>query len=180
MSAPVPAGWTAHEFTDRVFEGGVSRAKFQVLTRRRRRGALGAATVTSMLASSGAGSGAGTGYELNSYPNSPLDLPSFTSKNGYGHNPYMGTPGYDRATVPLDGAAPGPVAGVVSGPATAFGDLLSVRAMGTGCRAIVVGFDTEFTTTDGVRVVDSYQFAVPIRWTRPSWSRWSSCRCGAG
>ena len=33
--------------------------------------------------------------------------------------------------------------------------------MGTGRRAIVVGFDTEFTTTDGVRVVDSYQFAVP-------------------
>lgn len=33
--------------------------------------------------------------------------------------------------------------------------------MGTGRRAIIVGFDTEFTTTDGVRLVDSYQFTVP-------------------
>lgn len=42
-----------------------------------------------------------------------------------------------------------------------FGDLPSVKAMGTGRPGIVVGFDTEFTTVDGVRVIDSYQFAVP-------------------
>lgn len=161
MSAPVPAGWTAHEFTDRVFEGGVARTKFQVLTRRRRRRTLGSASVTSTLDSSGADSGANSGYELNSYPNTPLNFPSITSENGHGHKPYMGAPGYDRATVSLDGAAPDPVAGVLLGPATAFGDLPSVRAMGTGRRAIVVGFDTEFTTTDGGRLIDSYQFAVP-------------------
>ena len=54
----------------------------------------------------------------------------------------MGPQGYDHATA-------------------AFGDLPSVRAMGTGRAGIVVGFDTEFTTVDGARVIDSYQFAVP-------------------
>ncbi|MCX2163939.1 hypothetical protein [Corynebacterium auriscanis] len=42
-----------------------------------------------------------------------------------------------------------------------FGDLPSVRAMGTGRAGIIVGFDTEFTTSGGARVIDSYQFAVP-------------------
>lgn len=157
MSAPVPAGWTAHEMVDVVHPRDTRSATFQVLTRRRRRGALGATTVTSTLASSGAG----PGVQVELVPRTPLDFPSCTSENVHGHKPHMGAPGYDRATVPLDGAAPQPVAGVVSGPATAFGDLLSVRAMGTGRRAIVVGFDTEFTTTEGVRVIDSYQFAVP-------------------
>jgi hypothetical protein len=47
-------------------------------------------------------------------------------------------------------------------PPTPFGALDSVRAMGTGRAGIVVGFDTEFTTNSaGVRVIDSYQFAVP-------------------
>ncbi|HMS48842.1 hypothetical protein [Candidatus Neomicrothrix sp.] len=49
----------------------------------------------------------------------------------------------------------------VSAPSTAFGNLPSVKAMGTGRAGIVVGFDTEFTTVDGARVIDSYQFAVP-------------------
>ena len=47
----------------------------------------------------------------------------------------------------------------------AFGDLPTVRAMGTGQRAVVIGFDTEFTETVNSlgrksRVVNSYQFAV--------------------
>lgn len=42
MRGPTPAGWTAHEFTDRVFESSAPRTKFQVLTRCRRRRALGA------------------------------------------------------------------------------------------------------------------------------------------
>lgn len=46
-------------------------------------------------------------------------------------------------------------------PTTAFRDLPSVKAMGTGRLGIIVGFDTEFTTIDGERVIDSYQFAVP-------------------
>lgn len=45
--------------------------------------------------------------------------------------------------------------------ATAFADLASVRAMGTGRDGLIVGFDTEFTTVDGVRVIDSWQFATP-------------------
>lgn len=57
--------------------------------------------------------------------------------------------------------APGAVGASVSVPATAFGDLPSVKAMGTGRAGIVVGFDTEFTTTGGTRVIDSYQFVVP-------------------
>lgn len=73
----------------------------------------------------------------------------------------MGPNGYDRATAPVGCASPGPVAGSVSMAAAAFGDLQSVRAMGTGRAGIVVGFDTEFTTAGGARVIDSYQFAVP-------------------
>lgn len=42
-----------------------------------------------------------------------------------------------------------------------FGELASVKAMGTKREAIVVGFDTEFTTGDAGRVINSYQFAVP-------------------
>ena len=55
----------------------------------------------------------------------------------------------------------GAVGASVSVPATAFGDLLSVKAMGTGRAGIVVGVDTEFTTVGGARVIDSYQFVVP-------------------
>lgn len=42
-----------------------------------------------------------------------------------------------------------------------FGALESVKGMGTGRAAQVVGFDTEFHEDDGKRVVDSYQFATP-------------------
>ncbi|WP_197061955.1 hypothetical protein [Sinomonas humi] len=55
-----------------------------------------------------------------------------------------------------------PIQGTASAAPISFGDLPSVRAMGTGRAGIVVGFDTEFTTTgSGTRVIDSYQFAVP-------------------
>lgn len=90
MRAPTPAGWSAHEFTDRVVKSSAPRTKFQVLTRHRRRRALGAPTITSTLASSGANSWADSGCELNSYPNTAPDSHSFTSENGHGHKPYMG------------------------------------------------------------------------------------------
>lgn len=57
-------------------------------------------------------------------------------------------------------------ASVPSGPASgggsgAFGDLATVRAMGTGEHAPVVAFDTEFTyLDDGSRRIDSYQFSL--------------------
>lgn len=86
---------------------------------------------------------------------------SISPSHGHGHKPHMGPNGYDRATVTVGCPAPAPVAGSVSASATAFGDLPSVRAMGTGRAGIVVGFDTEFTTVGGARVIDSYQFAVP-------------------
>lgn len=41
MSAPISGGWTAHEITDRVYVGGIARARFEVLTRRRARGSRG-------------------------------------------------------------------------------------------------------------------------------------------
>ncbi|MEZ5209890.1 hypothetical protein [Gordonia sp. (in: high G+C Gram-positive bacteria)] len=42
-----------------------------------------------------------------------------------------------------------------------FGDLATVRAMGTDQTAPVIGFDTEFTyDADGQRSIDSYQFSV--------------------
>ncbi|WP_182142113.1 hypothetical protein [Schaalia sp. JY-X169] len=61
---------------------------------------------------------------------------------------------------PRDRSGSGVVATAVSISATAFGGLESVRAMGTGKEGIVVGFDTEFTTVDGTRVIDSYQFCT--------------------
>lgn len=42
-----------------------------------------------------------------------------------------------------------------------FGELATVRAMGTGETAALVAFDTEFTyQIDGSRVIDSYQFSL--------------------
>lgn len=48
----------------------------------------------------------------------------------------------------------------VGGSKLAFGDLPSVQAMGTGKRAHVIGFDTEFTIVGDERVIDSYQFSL--------------------
>ena len=51
--------------------------------------------------------------------------------------------------------------GAVASPEVVFGDLPTVKAMGTGKRAPVIGFDTEFTyRKDGSRVIDSYQFSL--------------------
>lgn len=49
-----------------------------------------------------------------------------------------------------------------AGPAAGgFGDLATVRAMGTGVDVAVIGFDTEFTYRDDrSRRIDSYQFCV--------------------
>lgn len=67
---------------------------------------------------------------------------------GGGQNSIPGAPGCDPATP--------------RGFETVdFGTLESVRGMGTGRAAQIVGFDTEFHETAGTRVVDSYQFATP-------------------
>src|SRR5699024_2026375 len=53
-----------------------------------------------------------------------------------------------------------PSPGINSTSSPAFGDLPTVRAMGSGERAPIVGFDTEFTyAADGSRIIDSYQFS---------------------
>lgn len=63
-----------------------------------------------------------------------------------------GLAGTANASVPASGR------GSTSQPV--FGDLPTVRAMGSGERAPVIGFDTEFTClADGSRVIDSYQFS---------------------
>lgn len=69
-----------------------------------------------------------------------------------------GLAGTASASVPT--AAVGtPVVGASTG-SPKFGDLPTVRAMGSGELAPVIGFDTEFTyLDDGSRVIDSYQFS---------------------
>lgn len=63
--------------------------------------------------------------------------------------------GSDRAI------APGPDPMGSSSNEVVFGDLPTVKAMGTGKRAPVVGFDTEFSYRgDGRRVINSYQFSL--------------------
>lgn len=83
--------------------------------------------------------------------NSP-DFPGFSLG---GHKPPMGPRTYD----PASGGLAHPIS--LAGTGITFGDLVSVRAMGTNRRAIIVGFDTEFTTRGGVRRIDSWQFATP-------------------
>ena len=64
-----------------------------------------------------------------------------------------GLAGTASASVPTE-----PVSGTVSG---GFGELRTVRAMGSGKRAPVIAFDTEFTyLDDGSRRIDSYQFSL--------------------
>ena len=53
-----------------------------------------------------------------------------------------------------------PSDGATWATSASFGDLATVRAMGTEQRAPVIGFDTEFTYVDGRRDIDSYQFSV--------------------
>ncbi|MGM0928822.1 MAG: hypothetical protein ACQEXN_03810 [Actinomycetota bacterium] len=155
MSAQVPAGWSAHEIED-------CGARFQVLVRRSPRGGVFAANTSPM-------NTALTAQNRSIAPGS-LKVPGAIERTGADDSP--GTPGFSSRghKAPMGppssgGVTPLPapsVAGAMSGAPTAFGDLPSVRAMGTGRTGIVVGFDTEFTTAGtGARVIDSYQFAVP-------------------
>ena len=110
--------------------------------------------------------------------------PSFacnTNGNSFRPSSPMGGqewPGRDGQAVaasvsPSDGTAVGGVCdghassgvavedGAVASPEVVFGGLPTVKAMGTGKRAPVIGFDTEFTyRKDGSRVIDSYQFSL--------------------
>lgn len=78
-------------------------------------------------------------------PSSPMGAEEWPGRAG----------GSDRAIAPgLD-----PMGG--GSHEVVFGDLPTVKAMGTGKCAPVVGFDTEFTyREDGSRVIDSYQFSL--------------------
>ena len=148
MSALIRAGWRAHEITD----GG---GQFQVLVRRSRRGAADAAGVgRAPTAQDRSIIGGGLKVPPAIERTGAVDSPANPRNSSRGHKTPMGPVSFDPDPAGL-------VAGGVSTPATAFGALPSVRAMGTSRPAMVVGVDTEFTTNDGVRVIDSYQFAVP-------------------
>ncbi|GAA3294894.1 hypothetical protein GCM10017708_31160 [Arthrobacter citreus] len=150
MNTVIPTGWSAHEITD---GGGV----FQVLVRRSLRSTL--PTVPT--------SPSHKPPSTRTYSIAPgtLKLPGAIDYNGAhhsrgipgflsrGHKTPMGPPSYGFMTPPPAQPA--------TGVPVAFGDLSSVRAMGTGRAGIIVGFDTEFTTLAEGRVIDSYQFAVP-------------------
>lgn len=144
MSAPLPAGWSAREISD----GG---GRFQVLVRRSQRTASHSAQNRSI---GGGGPKVPPPSERERAGNSRVNPRS----SAHGHKPPMGPPSFDRVTVPSSS----PVLGSASVSSTEFGDLSSVRAMGTNTPGMVVGFDTEFTTrAEKERVIDSYQFAVP-------------------
>ncbi len=168
MSAAAP-GWEHHEITDGARHGIV----FEVLVRRRARAAVsGAAGLPADASQAGVTGSQNPVAECDSSELSQHSDPSETNVlpgqeadgRARSYAP-MGSPAFrpcDRAAgTGSPSAVPGGVGAGVSAPATAFGDLPSVKAMGTGRAGIVVGFDTEFTTADGTRVIDSYQFAVP-------------------
>ena len=154
MRAPVPPGWCAHEIKD-------GRGLFQVLVRRTRR--PGVVDPHASPKSSGAAHNRSIAPGGSELPGAieRTRAEDFRVKPGIsprGHKTPMGPPSSGIVT-PLPTL---PVAGVVSAAPPSFGGLPSVRAMGTGRAGIVVGFDTEFTTSSGSgRVIDSYQFAVP-------------------
>lgn len=173
MSAAAP-GWASHTIIDGVRADGAA-AQFEVLVRRvpRASGAYSAGAGTALVPGAVAGVAVPSGAFKNG--DSSRLLPLLAPQNPQNHAaegarslPPMGSP----ELRPCDRAAAEPVANTVSVPVTAsalapatasqpaFGDLPSVRAMGTGRAGIVVGFDTEFTTKGGVRVIDSYQFSV--------------------
>lgn len=168
MSAAAP-GWERHEIIDGARHG----VTFEVLVRRRSRGAVsGAAGLPAVASQTGASGSQNPVAECDSSELSQNFDPSETAisagqeANGRARSlAPMGSPALrpsDRAAATVSAPpAPGTVGPAVSVPTTAFGDLPSVKAMGTGRAGIVVGFDTEFTTVDGARVIDSYQFAVP-------------------
>ena len=140
MNAPFHSGWRAHDIRD---AGG----KFEVLVRRMPRHAVTART------RSIAGGRQKTPPAIErKRAHNIIDFPRFSSR---GHKPPMGPRAYDPVHA---GRAR---SNGLAGAGATFGELTSVRAMGTGRRAIVVGFDTEFTTLGSVRNVDSWQFATP-------------------
>lgn len=148
MSALISAGWRTHEIED----GG---GQFQVLVRRSGRGAAHAAGVAwAPTAQDRSITGGGLDVPPVMERTGAVDSPVNPRKSARGHKTPMGPVSFDPDPA-------GHVAASVSAPTTAFGALPSVRAMGTGRPAMVVGVDTEFTTHGGVRVIDSYQFAVP-------------------
>lgn len=151
MNAP---GWSTHRLIDAVRPRDGS-AEFAVLVRRRPRYSAGVLALDdrspqitnrdrpNLSRSSGPGE---------------IGVSADTSANYQARSlPLMGPP----VLRPFDRVGSSVVAGSGPGLGTSFGDLASVRAMGTGKPGIVVGFDTEFTTVDGARVINSYQFAAP-------------------
>lgn len=156
MSAPAPAGWSEHT----VIEDGGGR--FQVLVRRSPRGGAVATHRSPQAAAQTAQNrsiAAGTlkvpaAIERKRADDSP-GISGFLLR---GHNPPMGPPCFGVVTP----SSAQPIGGSVPVAPIAFGELSSVRAMGTGRAGLIVGFDTEFTATGpDTRVIDSYQFAVP-------------------
>lgn len=160
MSALVP-GWSSHTITDRIRPRCAGGAQFEVLVRRRPRSGNTAQSSVGVVAD---------GLQLPcpkhdiqklSCDSTPLEstvLPSQPPNETIRSLDAMGTPilrPHDRGSIVGSGAVP-------SSPSpAAFGELESVRSMGTGREGIVIGFDTEFTTSEGERVIDSYQFATP-------------------
>lgn len=142
MNTPFHSGWKAHEVSD---AGGA----FQVLIRRMQRHAPSA-----HLSSIAGGLQRSAPAIEPSGAQRSLDFPGFSPR---GHKAPMGPRVYDPdPLLPAVGFAD-----PLAGREVAFGELASVRSMGTGRRAIVVGFDSEFTTVDGVRTINSWQFATP-------------------
>lgn len=142
MNAPVPAGWKAHEFEE---AGG----QFQVLIRKTARMALTAPQC----------SVAGALHQTppvteRSRAHKTVDIPGSSAK---GHKPQMGP----RLSRPDPASRAGRSTSVSTGSVVAFGDLESVRSMGTGRSGLIIGFDTEFTTDGGERTIESWQFATP-------------------
>lgn len=161
------AGWSSRIIVDQVNPRGTA-TEFEVLSRRSPRiGLTGSNVVPAGAASAAAQTASAADLDCDKSDLSQFLTPSESgvsagqAANGRARSePTMGDPALRPCDQTGVGAAPGSVAVGVSVPPMAFGDLPSVRAMGTGRRADVVGFDTEFTTTDR-RVIDSYQFAVP-------------------
>lgn len=175
MNATAP-GWTRHEITDladvRTQRADGLATVFEVLVRRRARATAGTAGVPAAASQAGATGGQNPVADCGS-----SGVPHFLDPSEATVSPGQESNGRARSLAPMGSSAlrpydrgsatdsttslPSSVGGSVSVPTTAFRDLPSVKAMGTGRLGIIVGFDTEFTSIDGERVIDSYQFAVP-------------------
>lgn len=140
MNIPFHTGWKAKEVTD---AGG----RFQVLSRRVPR-----QVPTAQMRSIAGGLRTRPPAIERKRAHETLDFPRISPR---GHKPRMGPRAYDPVSAGHANS------GVFASAGANFGDLVSVRSMGTERRAIIVGFDTEFTTLGGVRNVDSWQFATP-------------------